>query len=273
MPRKKPRLPRALEGRPTFDVTNVRGCQRELRIWFAWTSAANRLVGQRAVLLGMFHEALSAAKELPTLQAYISKGRRLVDRHYQRGSGQTQSCEILERHIAQQEDFAYLVRSVSDRAAESLVYTIDAMIKDAGNAACIGGRRDQYLRGGRYLAKGLTLLEGFRVVANWQRHRREWRSAPVNPKNFNHKALRKLGLWDARDDVPLRFLRSLRRRSYFALERDLHAALEYLVCEIGMRHPSAEASKEDRRNSFKAVNRSAAVYAAKLRKHARVPKR
>ena len=39
--------------------------------------------------------------------------------------------------------------------------------------------------------------------------------APFNPKNFNHTSLRKLGLWDARDDVPLRFLKSLRRRSYF----------------------------------------------------------
>ena len=228
---------------------------------------ANRLVGQRAVLLTMFHEAIGVSRELPHLKAYIARGSRLIAKHYRQGSDQTQSCQILEGHIAQQADFEYLARSISHRAAESLVYTVDSLIKDAGNAARIGGKGDQHLRGGRRLAKGVTLLEGFRVVANWQRHHLAWNSLAYNPKNFNHVSLRKLGLWGQSDDVPLQFLRNLKRSSYFTLERDLHAALEYLVCEIGMRHPTPEASREDRKNSFKATKKGAVTYFAKLREH------
>jgi hypothetical protein len=135
-------------------------------------------------------------------------------------------------------EYAWSVINTSHRAAESLVYTVHAIIKFAGSAAKIGGKKDEYLIG-RYLDPGLSLLEAFRVVANWQRHDLDRKEAPFYQKNFNHKALKDLALWGARD-VSVKFLKMLRRQSYYQLEADIAGGLEYLVCEFGMKHPKPD---------------------------------
>ncbi|TAM75557.1 hypothetical protein EPN44_08935 [bacterium] len=241
--KKKTRKP--LIGRPTFNVKHVSAGNRELRIWFAWMDVANKFIGQRAVLIGLYHDALSFSREYPHVEKYVRRGQRLINKRWNEGLGETQECKVLEGHMRLHADHAYFVKSTSIRAAESLIYTIDSLIKYAGTAAHIGGKRDENLRGGRYLASNLTLLESFRVVANWQRHNIEWATGTFNPKNFNHVALKKLGLWQE-ENVPVDFLRILRRTSYFQLEQDVKGALEYLVCEIGMRKPTPEQAAIDR---------------------------
>lgn len=235
-----------------------------MRIWFAWANVSRTFGGQRAVLMSLYHEALGFSKELPYLQRYVNTGERIINKRYADGLGQSQECEILERHVQRHADHAFFVQSTSERAAESLIYSVDSIIKYAGAAAHIAGKSDENLRGGRFLARGLTLLEAFRVVANWQRHDLEWRTTGYNDKNFNHRALRKLGLW-AQDGVPIKFLRMLRRTAYFQLEREIMDALEYLVCEIGMRKPTPEQSQIDHHNSSAQVAKRAQAYAKEVK--------
>jgi hypothetical protein len=159
----------------------------------------------------------------------------MIDRHYRDGTNLTQQATMLSDHIKDEADYAYLVRSSSHRAAESLVYTLDSIVKFAGTAGEIAGKNDQYLIGGRFLASNVTLLEAIRVVANWQRHSIDWYDKPYSEDNFNHRVLKKLDLWGT-EDVSVKFLKLLRRPSYFQFEQDMMGALEYLTCEIGMRH-------------------------------------
>jgi hypothetical protein len=123
------------------------------------------------------------------------------------------------------------------------MYTIDALVKYAATTAKMdNGAKDKNLIGGRFVTQNVTLLEGFRVMANWQRHHLEWDESPFNEGNYNHRALKEMGLWRA-ENASVRFLKSLKRRSYFQLEKGLLGALEYLVCEMGMRYPKPDDKK------------------------------
>jgi len=143
------------------------------------------------------------------------------------------------------QEYGFFVSATSRGAAQNLIYTIDSLIKYAGtHAKLASGDKDKNLIGGRYLTKTVTLLEGFRIIANWQRHHLEWDEKPYNEGNYNHRGLKEMGLW-RNANTPVAFLKFLKRRSYFRLERDLHEALEYLVCEMGMRHPKPDPKKPD----------------------------
>ena len=235
--KKSAKLPSALVGRPTFDVRNVRANNRELGVWLAWMAVTNNLVAQRSILTARFHEAQSFDKEAPPLETYYNRNMRIVDRAWRDGNGTSDEIKLLEIHLRAIQDYGNFVSATSHGAAQNFVYTIDSLIKYAATFAKIApGDKDKNIIGGRYLTQNVTLLEGFRIVANWQRHHLEWDDKKFNENNYNHRGLKEMGLWRNRN-TSVAFLKLLKRRTYFALERDINDALEYLVCEMGMNHP------------------------------------
>ena len=233
IPKAGPSL-RPLVGRPTFNVRNVRANNRELGVWLALQDTLRKLLSQRTVHALRYHEALAFDRELSPVVRAI---RRLEVLHARYQHRDADHARMIWGQLDGLKEYAWSVGSMSTVAAEALIYSVDHIIKFAGTAARVGGKRDEFLIGGRSVVPGVSLLAAFRVLANWQRHDLEWREGPFREGNFNHDVLQKLGLWRDRD-APVSFLKKLKRPSYFQLESDIVGGLEYLVCEMGMHRPA-----------------------------------
>jgi len=223
---------RPLTGRPNFNVNNVRAGNKELGLWLALNSVCRRLLSQRHVLATRYHEALALESELLYATKTIRRLESVKTRNIRSLRGR--SVDALSEPLEDVAEYAWSIASTQSAAAESFIYMIDHLIKFAGKRSKI--TKDNHLLGGKYIKESCTLFEGFRVMANWQRHHLEWNfPKSYNDQNFNHLKLKELGLLQDQS-ANMAFLRMLKRKSYLQLEQDIVAGLEYLVCEIGMKH-------------------------------------
>ncbi len=218
---------------------NIRAGYAELGVFFAWADISRRLVSQRAILAGLFHEALGLAREIPFAESELRLADRATTRLEKRRASLTgerfeHERRIIDFHGDAFSDYLYHVRHGSRRAAESLIYSFDSIISEAGERLNIPAKRRV---GGRLIANRWTIIDVLRCIANWQRHHDAW--TVFADGNHNHRVLRDVDLWGI-PDVPVAFLQFRRYRAYRLLERDVYEGLEYLVLELGMKFAEAE---------------------------------
>ncbi len=209
----------------SFDYSKVHAFAPELGLYLALNGFATTVQIKRPGLTTTFHEAMGLDREIRMAEKYVKRAYR-----YPRNKGETEARyeDRIRTAVDEESYFLAHLQHSANHAASSIVYNLDQVVQTFAEDVELPTK---WRIGGKFLTGDVTLIEGIRAVANWQRHHAAWKA--FKESNWNHNVLKTLNLWTADRDVPVKFLKSLRCRCYRDLERHFFIAMHYMILEMG----------------------------------------
>ncbi|MDB5070681.1 MAG: hypothetical protein JWM87_1792 [Candidatus Eremiobacteraeota bacterium] len=202
----------------------------EMALWMQFGPFKQELWALRPTAAASFHECEGFMREAAQVRRDMMRIRKLPKRP-------KESAFDRERRLNElwndEEAYEKQVLRRARSAAESLVFGLDSLAQSYAHQLNLPQR---YWVGGRPLSESVSLLEGIRAVANWQRHNytESWRE--YKESNWSHVVLKSIGLWHGGERLPQEFLSRLGCTTYAELENDYFEAVAYMMLEMGLTH-------------------------------------
>jgi hypothetical protein len=202
----------------------------EMALWMQLSPFKGELRAFRPTAAASFHQCEGFMREAAQIRRDMARIRKLPKRPKETAVDRDRRLrELWNDEEAYEKEVLRRARS----AAESLIFGLDSLAQSYAHQVRLPQR---YWVGGRALSEDVSLLEGIRAVANWQRHNYtdSWRV--YKESNWSHVVLKSMGLWPGGERLPQDFLSMLGCSTYAELENDYFEAVAYMMLEMGLTH-------------------------------------